>query len=95
MLRETNSRSGGKQRRTALLAQAARFDDDRRDVLARLPQVLNEERVLAHVRRAIAAAPLQSDPCDHIVVSDLLPDDVYQAMLEAIPPPRSSISGIR
>ena len=62
VLRETNSRVEESERRATLLAQAARFDDERRNVFDRLPDLLNEERVLAHVRRAIAAAPLQSDP---------------------------------
>jgi len=87
VLRETNSRVEESERRASLLGQAARFDDERRDVLDQLPDLLNEERVVAHVQRAIAAAPLQSDPCDYIVVSDLLPDDVYEVMLDAIPPP--------
>jgi len=87
VLRETNSRVEESERRASLLGQAARFDDERRDVLDQLPDLLNEDRVVAHVQRAIAAAPLQSDPCDYIVVSDLLPDDVYEVMLDAIPPP--------
>ena len=86
VLQETNSKVAESERYASLLALAARFDDERRDVLARLPQILDEERVLAHVRRAIDVATLHTDPCDYIVVQDLLPADVYQVLLDAIPP---------
>ena len=36
---------------------------------------IDNERVPAHVRAVVAAAPLESDPCPHIVLDDLLPDD--------------------
>src|SRR5688572_32754945 len=43
-------------------------------------------RIAAHVTRAIADAPLVTDPFEHIVVERLLPDDVYDVLLHAIPP---------
>ncbi len=55
--------------------------------VAELPRLLDEQRVVAHVREAIAAAPLISDPYEHIVIEHLLPEDVYQLLVEAIPPP--------
>ena len=40
-----------------------------------------------HVRTVVAAAPLESDPCPHIVLDGLLPDQVYDELVAAIPPP--------
>ena len=54
--------------------------------VARLPALLDERRIAEHARRAIAAAPLLDDPYEHIVVDRLLPDDVYDLLLRAIPP---------
>jgi len=41
--------------------------------------------VADHVQRAIAGAPIETDPSVHIVIDDLLPADSYQALLEGIP----------
>src|SRR5262249_30212664 len=53
---------------------------------ARPPDVFDPSRVGAHVERAIATAPLQTDPSVHILISDLVPPDTYQAILDGIPP---------
>ena len=39
-----------------------------------------------HLERAIAAAPLHTDPSVHIVINDLVPADTYQAILDGVPP---------
>ena len=62
------------------------LDDEQKDLLATLPSVLDEARILSHVRHAIANATVHSDPLDYIVVERLLPDDVYDLLLRAIPP---------
>jgi hypothetical protein len=54
--------------------------------IACLPTLLDERRVGEHVRRAIASASLATDPYEHIVVERVLPDDVYDLLLRAIPP---------
>ena len=48
---------------------------------------IDHARVFAHVQAVVAAAPLESDPCPRIVLDDLLPDDAYDALIAAIPPP--------
>ena len=48
---------------------------------------IGDARVPVHVREVVAAAPLESDPFPHIVLNDLLPDDAYDALVAAIPPP--------
>ena len=55
--------------------------------LDRALQQIGDARVPAHVRAVVAAAPLESDPCPYVVLDDLLPDDVYDALISAIPPP--------
>ncbi|PYR76637.1 MAG: hypothetical protein DMF87_17870 [Acidobacteria bacterium] len=50
------------------------------------PGVFDADRVAPHVARAIASAPLQTDPSVHIVINDLMPPDTYAALLEGIPP---------
>ncbi|MBI4486247.1 MAG: hypothetical protein HY655_09575 [Acidobacteria bacterium] len=53
--------------------------------IARLERVLEFDRVVAHVRAAVARAELAGDPVPHLLVSDLLPAEVYAAVLDAIP----------
>ncbi len=43
-------------------------------------------RAAAHVTRAIGDARVQPEPTAHIVVDSFLPDDLYQSLLDAIPP---------
>jgi hypothetical protein len=66
---------------------AARLDGLQHAEVDRLPALLDEERIARHVRCAIAAAPLLTDPYEHMVVERVLPDDVYELLLRAIPPP--------
>lgn len=53
--------------------------------LSALPTLLDDRRIGEHVAGAIASAPLIADPYEHIVVERLLPDDVYELLLRAIP----------
>ncbi len=48
--------------------------------------ILAKPSVQAHVKTAVDAAKLDSDPCPHIVIDSLLPDVVYDTLLAAIPP---------
>ncbi len=68
------------------IKHALRLNDEQRGLIAALDGILDPTRITAHVRRAIAAAPLQLDPFPHIVVDGLLPEDVYRVALKAIPP---------
>ena len=65
---------------TAVLNQAQHA------AVARLSDRLDAARIGAHVRAAIAAAPLVEEPFEHLVVESLLPADVYDLLIEAIPP---------
>lgn len=45
-------------------------------------------RIRAHVAAAVDRSPLDLDPAAHLVVDNLLPADVYAAVLAGIPPER-------
>lgn len=73
--------------RTAAQLQATFLLNERHgDRLATLPALLDESRIGTHVRAAVAAAPLHTDPYEHCVVEGVLPDDVYRVLIESIPP---------
>jgi hypothetical protein len=63
-----------------------RLNESHAEELSRLDTLLDEERVTAHVRKAIAAAPLHTDPFPHVVVERLFPVDLYKVLLKSIPP---------
>lgn len=52
-----------------------------------LEPVLEADRAAGHVREAVARAALVDHPVPHVVISDVLPPDVLEAALEAIPSP--------
>ncbi len=55
-------------------------------LIEKLPILLDEKCIVDHVRRAVAAAPLLTDPYEHAIVERVLPDDVYDLLISAIPP---------
>lgn len=59
-----------------------------RDVAARIAQlerVLNLDGVTAHVLAAAGRAELRRAPVAHMLIADLLPHDVYAAVVDAMP----------
>jgi hypothetical protein len=62
------------------------LNEMQRDRSASLEKLLDPARIEAHVRAAICGAQPQTDPYEHIVVERLLPDDVYELLIETIPP---------
>ncbi len=74
------------ERDTQQIKEAFRLNEQQRALVASLDTLLDPARITAHIRNAIAAAPLETDPFPHIVVERLLPDDVYALALQAIPP---------
>ena len=53
---------------------------------ARVAELLDSTRVATHVRAAIESTPLVLEPYEHMVVEQLLPRDVYDTLIDAIPP---------
>jgi hypothetical protein len=74
------------ERLAAQVKLTAVLNREQHATVARLSERLDASRIGAHVRAAIAAAPLLDEPFEHLVVGSLLPDDVYQLLIEAIPP---------
>jgi hypothetical protein len=54
--------------------------------VARATDMLDAVRVGAHVRAAIESAPVLLEPYEHMVVEQLLPPDIYDLLIDAIPP---------
>jgi hypothetical protein len=48
---------------------------------------IDRGRVQAHVRDVVDNATLHRDPCPYLVVENLLPEDLYDEMLSALPSP--------
>jgi hypothetical protein len=44
-------------------------------------------RVFTHVLEAARRAPVVADPCPHTVIENLVPDDVYDEIMSALPSP--------
>jgi hypothetical protein len=85
-LRQTAERAARADRQAAQVRSILTSNAAEQEALNAVADTLDEERVAAHVRHAIATAPLLSDPFEHVVVESLLPDDVYRLLLPAIPP---------
>lgn len=66
----------------AVAAADAFFEED----LQRLPDICDRPRILAHVRDAVRAARLKTDPLPYLVVSNVFPKAFYSALVRAIPP---------
>lgn len=64
-----------------------RLDWEMRDELASLAEALDAKRIGSHVRMAVDAATLETDPCPHVVVENWLPPDIYKRLIDAVPPP--------
>jgi len=56
----------------------------------RVPQFqakADPRRVRGHVCHSAGIAPLRTDPCPYLVIDDLVPEDLYDEMLSALPSP--------
>lgn len=85
-VRAASERASRGDRNAAQLKSMFLLNQRQQDRLADASSILHEGRIAAHVREAVAAAPMETDPYEHIVVERLLPDDVYELLIEAIPP---------
>jgi hypothetical protein len=74
------------QMRTEQLMAIERLDWEQREDLERLAGCLDEQRIAAHVRAAVASAALEHDPFPHVVVHRWLPEDTYAILRGSVPP---------
>jgi hypothetical protein len=86
-LAETSTRARHADRIATQLKLTAALNDRQRSVMAGLPRLLDEQRITCHIRAAVESATLLTEPYEHAIVERLLPDDVYQLLIDTIPPP--------
>ena len=82
LLREVQDQRGQLKRLTLAHAIDARQIDRLRTVA----DVWDARAIEAHVREAVAAAAVITDPFPHLVIEPLLPLDVFRVLLDAVPP---------
>ncbi len=73
--------------RTRRLDALRKADDDlgaRLDVLA---SILDTERVLDSIHAAVLTSVIAEHPVQHLVIANLLPDDAYAVIVNAVPAP--------
>jgi hypothetical protein len=85
-VQDTAERAARGDQIAAQVKLVAMLNHQQRELTGRLPTILDKERIAAHVRAAIANTTLHTDPYEHIVVDKLLPDDIYQLVIDALPP---------
>jgi len=73
--------------RTDQLLAIQRLDWEQRGELATINRWLDAKRIDAHVADVVARAALERDPFPHFIVEPLLPPDIYERIIEAVPPP--------
>jgi uncharacterized coiled-coil protein SlyX len=66
----------------AVLQRDAELEDE----TAMLPALLSRAGIAEHITAAIDGAALHLDPFPHVVVENLLPDDLYDALIMGLPP---------
>jgi len=66
--------------------EAATQDADNAERLQSLRRRLGAIDLRAHAEQAIRRAELRTDPCPHVVIGDLLPDEWCDELVNAIPP---------
>lgn len=73
-------------RREGQLRAIALADAELERKSRRLDRILQRDSIAAHVCAAVAAAPLHDDPFPYAVVDGLLPDALYNALIDGLPP---------
>lgn len=85
-MQDTAVRAARADRSSSQLRLMMDLNEQQDEQLAALPALLDERQIQAHVCRAVGAAEMRSDPFDHIVVDQALPQSLYDLLLAAIPP---------
>ena len=83
---ELNQRLADAARRESQLRAILARDAELEDQLPRLEQILADERTESHVTRAIERATLELHPFPYAVVDEVLPRELYWAVIRSLPP---------
>jgi hypothetical protein len=74
------------QRQVDRLIAVRSADLDAPARMRRLEPVLDTGHCVRHAAAAIAGAEWADDPVPHLVIANLFPDDLYRALVDAVPP---------
>jgi hypothetical protein len=85
-LEHTRQLAARADRIAAQMKLAAVLNREQGQTIARANELLDTRRVASHVCAAIESAPILFEPYEHMVVDALLPSDVYDLLIDAIPP---------
>jgi hypothetical protein len=85
-LRAINENLAALRIRESQLRAVIRRDAELEDEQAALAALLTRPGTGEHIAAAIDGAPLRLEPFPHVVVDNLLPDDLYDALIEGLPP---------
>jgi hypothetical protein len=85
-LEQTRQLAARADRTAAQVKLAAVLNREQCQKIARAGELLDSTQIAAHVRAAITSTPIVLEPYEHMVVDDLLPLDVYELLIDAIPP---------
>lgn len=85
-LEQTRQVAARADREAAQVKLTAVLNREQCHTVARANALLDAAQIARHVRAAIDSAPIVLEPYEHIVVEPLLPTDVYDLLVEAIPP---------
>jgi len=85
-LERTERLASSADRTAAQVKLTAVLNREQHHRVARVGELLDSIRVGNHVRAAVESAQLVLEPYEHMVVDGLLPPDVYELLVEAIPP---------
>jgi hypothetical protein len=85
-LEHTRQLAARADRMAAQVKLAAVLNREQCHTIARAKELLDPARVGTHLRAAIESASIVLEPYEHMVVEDLLPPEVYDLLIDAIPP---------
>jgi hypothetical protein len=64
-----------------------RQHDQLADAVNRLEALYPLPLIAAHIKQSVANSRLSTEPCPHVVIDRILPDDLYAALYNDMPPP--------
>jgi hypothetical protein len=85
-LAQTRQLAARADREAAQVKLTAVLNREQCHTVVRVTELLDTARIARHVRAAIDSAPIVLEPYEHIVVERLLPQDVYDLLIDSIPP---------
>lgn len=66
-------------------SRARAVDSEQSDRIRNLSSAWDPDVIARHVRDAVAAAPLLTDPFPHLIIEPLLPGSAFRALVDSVP----------